>query len=135
MADSRRWIRREVGSLVVALLLPAISCSRGVYHRVKPGETLFRIGKAYGVSVAQIAHINKLRDPSRIEVGQELRIPGAAEHVPVDLVTPKSASNRRPSGDEGMAGAPRLNWPLDSGSVTSSFGQRGSSVHDGIDVS
>jgi hypothetical protein len=41
------------------------------YHEVKPGETLFRLGKQYGVNVETIRHWNHLQDDV-IEIGQKL---------------------------------------------------------------
>jgi TolA-binding protein len=41
------------------------------YHEVKPGETLFRLAKQYGVNVETIRHWNHLQDDV-IEVGQKL---------------------------------------------------------------
>ncbi len=42
-----------------------------IYHEVKPGETLFRVSRQYGVQVDQIKEWNHLRD-TIIEVGQKL---------------------------------------------------------------
>jgi LysM repeat protein len=42
-----------------------------IYHHVKPGETLFRVSRQYGVQVDQIKAWNHLRD-TLIEVGQKL---------------------------------------------------------------
>lgn len=42
-----------------------------VYHEVRPGETLFRIGRLYGVGVDKIKQWNNLSD-DLIEVGQRL---------------------------------------------------------------
>ena len=41
------------------------------YHEVRPGETLFRLAKQYGVNVETIRHWNHLQDDV-IEVGQKL---------------------------------------------------------------
>ncbi len=40
-------------------------------HVVKPGETLFRISRRYGIEIEKLKTINKLQDDI-IEVGQEL---------------------------------------------------------------
>ena len=42
-----------------------------IYHDVKPGDTLFRVARQYGVQVDQIKEWNHLRD-TVIEVGQKL---------------------------------------------------------------
>ena len=124
----RRW-----GTLLF-LALTAGCGSGAIYHQVRPGENLYRIGKAYGVSYRAIAQANDLRDPSSIRPGQRLRIPGASSAVPVDLVTPREASARAPRADERSAGEPRFHWPLPDSTVTSAFGERNGGFHDGIDI-
>ncbi|MCO5205862.1 MAG: LysM peptidoglycan-binding domain-containing protein [Anaerolineae bacterium] len=47
----------------------------GAAHVVRPGETLFRIGLAYGYTYWQLAYYNGLPDPNIIEVGQVICIP------------------------------------------------------------
>src|SRR5262249_33522563 len=105
-----------------------------VYHQVRPGETLYRIGKTYGVPVEQLADVNHLSDASRLEVGQKLLIPGAKHELPVALITPQKASVRPPLREEMPQGAPLFAWPVNGGTVTSGLGERGSSFHDGIDI-
>lgn len=119
--------------LVLAVAVVATSCGpRGVYHRVKPGETLSIIGRAYGVPHREIARVNKVRDPARIYAGQSLLIPGARRTIDRPLAAPPAS--RRSSSRTRPADAPELLWPLDSGPVTSLFGPRGSRFHDGIDI-
>jgi chaperonin cofactor prefoldin len=48
---------------------------RGIEHVVRPGETLYIISKAYGVSSKTIIDLNKIQDPDRLSVGQKLFIP------------------------------------------------------------
>lgn len=43
-------------------------------HKVHPGETLWDIANAYGITVDTILSANDLRDPNRISIGQELQI-------------------------------------------------------------
>jgi len=47
----------------------------GVYHKVRKGETLWRISKMYGAEVQTIAATNRLPDKRKIYVGQLLFIP------------------------------------------------------------
>jgi LysM repeat protein len=49
--------------------------ARGFYHRVKRGETLYQIGRTYGVSYRDLARANNIRNPSQIKVGQQILIP------------------------------------------------------------
>jgi len=71
--------------LVASLLLstsaaaaPAMWSAPG-YHLVRAGETLWSIGRLYGVSAWAIASANHLADPNKIYAGQWLYIP----HRPV----------------------------------------------------
>lgn len=45
-----------------------------IYHVVRPGETLFSIGRLYGVSPWQIAWTNRIPNPNLIYIGQMLLI-------------------------------------------------------------
>ena len=106
----------------------------GIYHVVKPGETLYRIGKAYDLNHAELARLNQLRDPNHIRVGQRLYIPGAARELPVEMITPTDSIASIPSARPSDAPDYGLVWPV-SGGVNSRFGRRGESFHDGIDIS
>jgi len=134
-ACSRRAARQLVLLVLLALLDGLAACSHVVYHRVRPGETLYRISKAYGVSVKRLAEANHLRDPSRIEVGQRLLVPDARRELPVTLITPRGVSVRRGEDHGPKEAGMRFAWPVTGGIVTSGFGQRGHSFHDGIDIS
>jgi len=119
------------------LRLPAEAtpAARGVYHTVRPGETLARIGRTYGVAYAELARVNALRDPSRIAVEQRLFIPGATRvlAVPPDDGLALAPLDRAPAAAR-PRDAPRLRWPLTAGVVTSAFGMRHGNYHDGIDI-
>jgi len=130
-----RWRR---GGVVVAMLVGVLACSSNrasVRHRVEPGETLYRIGQAYGVSHQALARANGIDDADRIEVGQVLLIPEAKRAVPVRVVTPERVRGDRPAPPEVPAGAVPFLWPVEGGRLTSAFGPRDASHHDGIDIS
>lgn len=61
-----------------------------ITHEVAPGETLWRIGKMYGVSVSDIAKANHLSDISKLEMGQKLVIPNAAKFCPLIPLYPSN---------------------------------------------
>jgi lipoprotein NlpD len=140
--------RGQVGLSILLLLSGILSaCGRGLYHHVRPGETLSAIGLHYGVPYQEIARLNNLKDANRIEVGQQLRLPSpararssaSASHpkrtarlkAPGRQSTPDrfSAEPEPLPGDTGGLFA----WPL-AGEVTSEFGPRNGSFHDGIDI-
>jgi LysM repeat protein len=52
------------------------------YHLVRPGETLYSIGRQYGVSAWAIATANHLPDSNRIYIGQWLYIPSYSYYSP-----------------------------------------------------
>jgi len=45
-----------------------------VYHYVKKGETFYSICKKYNVKPDDVLTLNKLKDPSKISVGQKLKM-------------------------------------------------------------
>jgi len=123
--------------VVMVMLAGALAChgTRGLRHRVEPGETLYRIGQAYGVSHQALARANGIDDADRIEVGQVLVVPEAKRAVPVRVVTPERARGDRPAPPEVPPGAVPFLWPVEGGRLASAFGPREASHHDGIDIS
>ena len=59
-------------------------------HTVASGDTLFSLGRQYGISPFAIADLNKLPHSKALSVGQKLRIPG-------DSNAPKLASKEKPN--------------------------------------
>ena len=119
---------------VVAAGLAACVGPAGVRHRVEHGESLYRIGKAYGVAPEALARANGIQDATRIEVGQVIVIPRARRALPVGVITPESARADRPAPPELPRGPSPFVWPVEAGMVTSTFGARGATHHDGIDI-
>jgi murein DD-endopeptidase MepM/ murein hydrolase activator NlpD len=91
---------------------------------VTAGQTLWRIARAYGLRVDELAGTNGLDDPTRIEVGRRLWIPGATNLLEVP---PAGAA---PGADLGPG---TFMWPV-RGSVSSGFGARSGRRHAGIDI-
>ena len=121
---------------MVVLLAGLIACGpAGLRHRVGRGENLYRIGKAYGVSPDSLARVNGIKNPSRIEVGQTIVIPHARRELPVGMITPERAQYDRPTARELPRGPSPFLWPVEGGRLSSPFGPRGESHHDGIDIS
>ncbi len=140
MAEWRQWWRAGLVLVMVAGcgigrggLSPAAK-GDGVYHVVRRGENLYRIGKAYGVSHTELARANAIADASHLEIGQRIFVPGGKRTLPVNLITPERAMIEPPQASDFPQGAGVFIWPLASGALTSYFGPRGRSFHDGIDI-
>jgi murein DD-endopeptidase MepM/ murein hydrolase activator NlpD len=97
---------------------------RGVIHVVERGQTLWRIARAYGVDLDELARINRIEDPTDMGIGLRLFVPGATvvlEVPPADYV--------EPAGDADWL------WPVRGGRLVSGFGApRRTHRHQGIDI-
>ncbi len=82
---------RKVLSLSLALLCLILSgCETGVYHTIKQGQTLYRIGHTYNVDEEYIARVNGIHDPTNIKIGSRVFIPGAKRRLYVPVMASKS---------------------------------------------
>ena len=77
--NRHQWRTKGWGGLLLLLvLLVLVGCIRqGVYHKVTPGQTLYRISKTYGVDEAYLARINGIPNPTQLRVGTRIFIPDA----------------------------------------------------------
>ena len=111
-------------------LVYGASSRRPAEHVVRPGETVYHIAHVYGVSVQRLLEANHLSDSRDLRVGQSLLIPGSYTYA--SLGGAESASGTMWNEPR----APRqFAWPLWSGTVTSGFGMRHGTMHDGVDIS
>jgi murein DD-endopeptidase MepM/ murein hydrolase activator NlpD len=121
------------------------ACSSAIYYQVHAGDTLSEIGQRYGVSYQEIARYNTIPNPDKLEIGQWLRIPPPKQTA---TATPAAPENRviaqaLPEKSQSLSPLPRDNerprgdslfsWPVE-GEVTSGFGPRNGSFHDGVDI-
>ena len=60
----------------------ATRSGNGVTIRVGSGETLSSISRRYNVPMSTIARANGIDDPSRVQAGQRIYIPGTSESAP-----------------------------------------------------
>jgi len=151
--------------LCLLLLCMLVSCApTGIYHTVKPGQTLYRIAMTYDVDEARLARINHIKDPTQLRVNQKVFIPGVTQlrHVPVTAATASSP----PSSNAGRATAksapakqpvvaapkpavrtPQAKTPASNtqpvkgffvwpakGTLLSKFGKQGEKVYKGIEI-
>jgi len=149
----------RAGARVVLVAALAVACAHhpvrktlagaqpGVMHRVRAGETLWRISHAYGVPLQALLRENDLENPAELTEGTLLFIPGAtrAVEVPLPGEAPQARGEARPrrgptsipraSGhalDPAARGSP-LGWPA-PGVLISGFGERERDRHEGIDL-
>jgi lipoprotein NlpD len=108
---------------------------QGIYHVMEKGQTLWRVCKAYGADLQQVAEINNIQDFTDIKTGQRIFIPGASRPLEVEPYRPP------PPGSPPEAPEPkvatfhgRFIWPV-RGTVTSPFGVRDGIKHSGLDIS
>ncbi len=95
--------------------------SKGIYHKIAKGQTLWRIAKFYGVSVDDIIQSNNIPNVAAVEIDQLILIPGASE---VKEIPAKSSDER--SQD--------FAWPI-KGKVIAYFNDRKGDVSNrGIDI-
>jgi murein DD-endopeptidase MepM/ murein hydrolase activator NlpD len=128
-----------LGAAVGLLALPGCASSpkHDAIHVVRPGETIYRISRYYGVRVEDVVRANQIDDVTNVEVGKRLRIPGTRKQPP-RAALPQAASLPAPIQGDPRAQARReanleFGWPV-RGRVSSGFGWRNGRHHDGIDI-
>ncbi|MGE5481867.1 MAG: peptidoglycan DD-metalloendopeptidase family protein [Bacteroidota bacterium] len=141
--------RLKLGQEIRILTVP------GLIHTVRRGESVEKIARLYKISPAAVIRANDLDDPDHVRVGQTLILPGAVPPPPPKPAAKQSSSsNAKTSGNAGEAsaapkasasarsereavaargGIPFLIWPVE-GPISSYYGPRWGSVHEGIDI-
>ncbi|MEA3368991.1 MAG: LysM peptidoglycan-binding domain-containing M23 family metallopeptidase [Candidatus Ratteibacteria bacterium] len=110
----------------------------GVYHRVKKGQTLWRVSKTYGVPLEELIRINRISDVRRIKTGQLIFIPGTKAKKKVATYQPEYRVTRKKKKIKKIEKIPDLAkgdfvWPA-KGRLSSYFGKRKGGFHYGIDI-
>jgi murein DD-endopeptidase MepM/ murein hydrolase activator NlpD len=105
---------------------------QGVYHVVEKHQTLYRICKTYQVDIKEVASLNNIVDPSRIQTGQRIFIPGAVKVLKVEIYIDDVVTE---SGEKGKFAYKKLNfiWPIE-GKIVDVFDEAESKRHQGIDI-
>jgi LysM repeat protein len=55
--------------------IPVAEDAQNAMHRVQPGDTVWKLARVYNTTSTAILEANNITDPTKIRVGQELRIP------------------------------------------------------------
>jgi lipoprotein NlpD len=89
-----------------AVQAPAPDQPRPAFYTVKTGDTLYSIALEFGLDYRELATWNSI-EPSRIRVGQQLRLSPPGGVVATPLRTPSGAVEGKPLGSAtgGVAGA------------------------------
>jgi len=150
--------------MAIFLLVVLVSCApTGIYHTVEPGQNLYRISKTYGIPEAELARINRVSDPKRLQVGQRIYVPGVTQprqvtSPSVAKVSPKVKSAattpvkptiqpqpkkkaklqatpvaKQPSTQLTKASKGTFAWPV-KGKLVSRFGAKNGSANKGIEI-
>ncbi len=125
--------------LVVSLLTSCFSYRTPrtkpvLVYNVKPGDTLVQIAAHYEVPVSELQILNDITSPRTLQPGQRIRMPEELLHKPSreskvneKVVTALTKGSVRAEDD--------LLWPIREGKgITSDFGKRRFSFHEGIDI-
>jgi len=106
---------------------------KGVYHVVEKHQTLFRISKTYGVDLKNVASLNGIIDPGRIQTGQRIFIPGAKRVLKVEVYIEDVVEG---SGHQEEIAYKKMNfiWPVE-GRLRDGFDEAEGRRHMGIDIS
>jgi LysM repeat protein len=99
---NRRWTSVVTASVAAALLLAALApnssasppIDSSTIHIVRPGETLYRIARYYGVDMWVLARTNHIVNPNLIYVGQRLIIPTGGTAGFIHVVQPGETLTR-----------------------------------------
>ena len=106
---------------------------KGVYHIVERHQTLYRICKTYGVDLKEVASLNGIADPGKIETGQRIFIAGAKKVLKVEIYIDDVAAEQ---GEKSKITYKKLDfiWPVE-GKITDVFTEVENKKHQGIDIS
>jgi len=121
----------------------------GVFHKVKEGESLWAISRAYNVPLEDIIEINDINPEDTIYPGDEIFIPGVKRQINKPIlsrnVNKRESSNYKYKRAENKNKKQRRNkrndekcqdlmiWPV-NGVVITEFGLNGNLKSDGMDI-
>lgn len=128
------WNRLSNPNLIYPGQALDILTIKGFLYKVRNGDTVETIARAYQAEPQVISSFNLLEDSSQLTAGMNLVIPGGimpqAEKRIVQAALLASRGEREYTSSEQP---PVFQWPL-KGRITSLFGWRGSSFHYGLDI-
>lgn len=141
------WMRRSVGLVLVLVCLlgagvfgcASKSPDRGFHYTLRSGDTLYGLGRRFGVDHKVLKRVNDISDTSRLQVGARIWIPNTGTAAYKRAASQGGNSKRFQKARESARkdalrqGKLRFRWPV-RGRVTSRFGKRKGRPHEGIDI-
>lgn len=142
---------KKLAVLIIVLAFCITGC--GYYYTVKKGDTIYSISQKHGVDQQQLMNENNITDPTKLQIGQQLKIPRSkmtAGTKPSNNTYAKKGDkdkDRQNAIDKIRKGSADNNtgtkhatwnfiWPVKGGTVTGSFGKGSDGrINDGIDIS
>ncbi|MDP8234496.1 MAG: peptidoglycan DD-metalloendopeptidase family protein [Candidatus Saelkia tenebricola] len=111
--------------------------TKGTYHNVEKGETLYKISRAYDIEIAKIIEVNRITNPSLIKEGQLLYIPETdfkSKYRETNFIWPIKGEVVSSYGDNTFKGANRGIDIRSRGDLTVKAAGSGSICYTGEDV-
>jgi len=106
---------------------------KGVFHVVERHQTLYRICKTYGVDIKKVISLNGIVDPSKMQTGQRIFIPGVKKVLKVEIVIDDVVAEPDEKAKNTYQKLDFI-WPVE-GKITDVFEGSEDKRHQGIDVS
>jgi lipoprotein NlpD len=130
--------------LLMMSLLILTACGRkfpsapygiGIYHTVRPGQSLYRIARTYGMETQELSLVNGIKDPNKVRAGQRLFIPGARRVLEVPVYRPEETADleRRLPTEQGEPVPLHFTWPV-KGEIIAHFGIQDGFRNNGVAI-
>ena len=72
--------KKTVAAFIVFIIF-ALTFADDIVHVIEKGDTLYSLGRKYGVSVEEICAYNNITDSSKIKLGQKIKIPSINTNI------------------------------------------------------
>ncbi len=134
----------QVAALGAALLLALPGCSSkpsgsGFSYTVRSGDTLYGLGRRFGIDHKVLKRVNDVGNTRRLQVGTRLWIPDTGTRAYKRAASKAGTSQRFREArslalrDARRNGKLKFRWPV-KGRLSSRFGKRKGRPHEGIDI-
>lgn len=117
--------------------------NRYIEYTVQRGDTVWAVAQRFRVDPDEVLYINRISDPRALQIGQTLYLPYVGQQLPSRTASAQPAvappqANTAQVQTVSVTNARQfiggLLWPVQGGKVSSSFGRRWLSFHEGIDL-